>query len=333
MNRAGMWMLPAWIALAMGVGGCESSDGTALRALEPSEPTLEQVERLAEARGEQGAGNYDVALAMFQEVLAENPTITTAYLGIGDIYMIRQDYGKAEPAYGRAARLEPRNFDAQYGHGLALQLLARFVEAVRAYHRALTIDPDNLRANLNLATTYLQMNEPHRAVVFAERAVHVDPEHGPARANVGAIYEKLARYEEAVDAYDTALELMGNRGPLMMNQINVLARLKRYTEAANTAETLIRIEPSATAYERLGWCTFRLRDYERSMDSYRAAVQLEPGHWPALNGVGVNALNTWLLSKKRDEQARIEARNAFRRSLRANSDQPRVVELMLNYGL
>ena len=33
-------------------------------------------------------------------------------------------------------------FDAQFGHGRALQMLDRFIEAVQAYHRALTIRPD-----------------------------------------------------------------------------------------------------------------------------------------------------------------------------------------------
>ena len=75
----------------------------------------------------------------------------------------------------RAARLAPRNFDAQYGHGRALQMLERFIEAVRAYHRALTIRPDNINANQNLATTYLQLGEPSSALVFAEKAVELDP--------------------------------------------------------------------------------------------------------------------------------------------------------------
>jgi len=318
-------------ALVVSLSACNF--GSSPNSLRITEATTGQLDQLSAAWAASEAGEYDHALGMFQDLLAENPTITTAYLGIGDIYMIKQDYGKAEPAFGRAARLEPRNFDAQYGHGLALQMLARFVDAVRAYHRALTITPESPKANLNLATTYLQMNEPRRAVVFAEKAVEVQPADGPARANLGAIYEELARYDEAVDTYLAALELMGNRPPLMMNLINVLAKENRYREAANTAATLIRIEPSARSYERLGWCMFRLREYAQSIDAYRKAVEIDPVYWPALNGIGVNALNTWILSKKQDDEARLEARDALRRSLRANPEQQRVVKLLLDYKL
>ncbi len=323
--------------LAGGLTGCASlrsfSTPPAPRPIEIGSPTDDQVALLQTAETASEAGNYDDALLLFQEILGKNPTITTAYLGMGDIYLLQKDYDKAEPAFARAARLEPRNFDAQYGHGLALQMLNRLVEAVKAYHRALTIQPENPEANLNLATTYLQMKQPDHAVVFAEKAVENDPASGAARANLGAIYEKLGRNAEAVDAYIAALELMGNKPQLMLNLISVLSKEKRYQEAANTAETLLRIEPSADVYERLGWCYFRLKVYFKSIEAYRSAVALDPEYWPAWNGVGVNALNDWLLSKRRNMDARDEARDAFRHSLRANSDQPKVVKLLLNYNL
>src|SRR5678815_2179910 len=108
----------------------------------------------------------------------------------------------------------------RYGHGLALQMLNRLVEAVRAYHRALTIDPDSIKANLNLAITYLQMNEAQSAVTFAEKAVAPDPANGAARVNLGAAYEKVGRNKDAIDQYTAAMELVENTPPLMMNLIN-----------------------------------------------------------------------------------------------------------------
>jgi superkiller protein 3 len=270
---------------------------------------------------------------MFREILAENPTISTAHLGVGDIYLIKKDYDKAEPHFAVACKLEPRNFDAQYGHGLALQMLSRFVEAIRAYHRALTINPESIKANLNLAITYLQMNEPEASLAFAEKAVDLEAGNGAARINLGAAYEKLGRNAEAIEQYTAAMELVENTPPLMMNLINVLAAERRYQEAANTAENLVRIEQSANAYERMGWCYFRLSNYSQSIAAYREAVRIDPNHWQSHNGIGVNAINTWLLSNRQDEQAKTEARDAFRKSLRINPGQQKLVTLMSNYGL
>lgn len=330
----------AMMSMMLAGNGCGTAQWTgqntaASRPVSTTVPTDEQLRRVSEAYQIKEAGEYETALAMFQEILAENPTVTTAYLGIGDIYLEQENYEKAEPAFARAAKLEPRNFDAQYGHGVALQMLNRFIEAIRAYHRALTINPDSFKANLNIAVTYLQINEPQSAVTFAEQAVRLDPASGTARVNLGAAYEKVGRNSEAIEQYLTAMELIdpADTPPVMMNLVNVLAQEKRYREAANTAENLLKIEPSANAYERLGWCWFRLGDYEKSINAYREAVKLDRNHWQSYNGIGVNALNTWLLSKRRDENAAAEAREAFRRSLRLNPNQQKLVTLMSNYGL
>ena len=335
MTRSLLTIAPtaALLAISLALQGCTWFGGQPAPQVSQEQMHEQQEVRVAEATAAKDAGNYDQALSLFQQILAENPTITSAYLGIGDIYIIKNDYERAEPAYARAARLEPRNFDAQYGHGLALQMLGRFVDAIRAYHRALVIEPESFNANLNIATTYLQMGEPESAVTFAEKAVEANPQDGPARVNLGAAYERVGRNADAVAQYEAAIELMEPSPEVMMNLINALAKDQRYHEAVNTAEFLVRIAPSAQAYERLGWGHFKLAEYEKSIDAYRKAVELDPKHWPALNGVGVNAINTWLVSKKQDEESAREARRALRQSLRLNPDQPKVIALLSNYNL
>lgn len=329
----------ALCAFAVSLAGCEAppeGSGRAVpgpKAWTAGDPTEAQQEQLAEALAATEAGNYDTALGMLRDILAENPTLTPAYLGIGDIYLLKKDYGNAEPAYARAARLAPRNFDAQYGHGVALQMLRRFAEAVKSYYRALTIEPADIKANLAMATTRLLMGEPGSATIFAEKAVELDPANGPARVNLGAAYEQTGRYTDAIVQYEAAIELMEPSAPLLLNYISVLAKDKRYLDAKNTAEFLVRIEPSADGYERLGWAHFRLSEYDKSIEAYRKAVKLEPNHWQSHNGVGCNALNTWLLSKKRDRQAAREAKESFRRSLRLNPEQPSVIRVLTDYRL
>ncbi len=73
--------------------------------------------------------------------------------------------------------------------------------------------------------------------------------------------------------------------------------------------------------------------YDESIVAYRRAVGFDGGYWRAHNGVGCNALNAWLQSGKRDAAALREAKQAFRRSLQANPDQPKVVSLLSKYGV
>ncbi len=294
--------------------------------------TLEVTVQAAEIAREYG--DYDEALRLFKEVLSVNPVATAAYVGIGDMYLAKKEWGLAEPVFARAAKLEPRNFDAQYGHGVSLQMMRRFVEAIRAYHRALTITPEDLGANLNIATTYLQMGRPKSAVVFAQRAVEECGEDAPAHITLAATYQLLGQSDDALAEYITASELMDEPSPqLMRNIIYLLTQEKRYREVVNTTEQLVRVDPSSVSYEQLGWAQFRLGDYGASIDAYKTAVEFDEENWRALNGIGVNALNTWLLSNRRNLDAYEDSRWAFRRALSLNPDQPKVITLVLRYGL
>ena len=124
----------------MSIPGCHRNRDGSLRS--DGEVQTEQA-RLDEAATKATEGEYSDALEIFHAILEDNPTSGDAYLGIGDVYLEQKDYLKAEPALARAAKLEPRSYQAQFQHGLSLQMLDRFLEAVQAYHRALTIDPDS----------------------------------------------------------------------------------------------------------------------------------------------------------------------------------------------
>ena len=301
-------------------------------------PRSEEADQSEQAMLEQAdtkatEGEYTEALAIFHQILEENPTSSEAYLGIGDVYLEQADYVRAEPALARAAKLSPRNYEAQFRHGLALQMLDRFLEAVQAYHRALTIDPDSGEANRNLASAYLRLQEPRNALPFAKRAVALDPMDGTAWVSLGAAWEGMEDWSQAAEAYIGASERMEATPELMRNLLRMLAKLKRYREVISTAETIQRFGPDAEAWERSGWASFRLGEYDVSLSSYRLAVETDPTMWQAWNGIGVNRLNAYLLSNREDNDAFLESGNAFRQSLRANGDQPKVIDLMLKYQL
>lgn len=288
-----------------------------------------QVDR---ARALESAGNLDAALLMFERAIEFNPELTVAYLGAGDIYRKKGDFEGAERQYGKAADIEPRNFDAQYLHGLSLQLLNRLAEAIRAYLRALAIQPNNMEANLNIATAYLQLSEPRQALVYGVRAVRIDGANGAARANLGAIYAALGQHEAAVAEYQQAAELMELTPELLLNLADSLSRTGRHDEAIATLDQVIRIQPNAIAYERLGAAAFRMRDYETAQESFELALDLDQSHYPAINGLAVCRLNAYLWSGETDTLSRDEAVRLLRRSLQIDPNQPRIIELLRRYS-
>ena len=295
-------------------------------------PAQQASQAVTSAQQAQSRGDIEAALVEFERAIAINPELTVAYMGAGDIYLGRGDYTNAERRYAVAAQQAPRNFDAQYNHGLTLQFLNRLAEAVRAYLRALSINPNSFDANLNLATTYLDLSEPAQALPYAQRAVQIDAGSGTARFNLGAAYAALGRHDQAVIEYQQAAERMDLTPELLLNLSDALGKTGRNAEMLGALQTLVAIEPSAIAYERTGAAYFKLRRYDESLQAFDRAIQLDPLHYPALNGLAVNHLNRYLWSNQNDRASLQRAIDALRRSLVIEPNQPRIQALLTRYG-
>ncbi|MDP1661386.1 MAG: tetratricopeptide repeat protein [Phycisphaerales bacterium] len=316
-------------ALSLLVGGCRTSPNA-----DGADPSGVGTiggpghEHIVAGETAMDAGNNAAAIEEFERAIAINPTLTDAHLGLGDIYRSEGDYNKAEKAYGDAARVAPKNFDAQYYHGLMLHLLDRVTEAVGAYLKALSVKPEDFQTNLNLSVAYYQLGESSQAYTFGERAIKIDPKNGPARVNLAAVYADLGRHEEAVTEFQQSFELVESTPRILLAYAESLKTLGRYGEMRSTLEQLVKTVPSAAAWERLGYAQFKLADYAKAGEAFEASLKLDPDYFPALNGVGVCELNRYYWSNSTDNDARQRGINSLRRSLAINRNQPSIEALL-----
>lgn len=326
-------LLAASAAIAIGLGGCAQIPGRETTRPERPAPTRSTAEVYLVA-GESAVrdGDTDRALAAFARAIEVNPRLTSAHMGMADIYRMRGNYELAEESYANAAETQPRNFDANYYQGLMLHLLERVGEAIQSYLRALAIKPNDFNTNLNLATAYYQLDENNLALPYARRAVELMPKDGPARFNLGAVYAAMGDHRAAVQEYQQAAELMDLTPALLMNLGESLGKLDRYEEMVNALEQVNRVEPSAASWERLGFARFKLSMYEESLAAFDSSLALDKDYYPALNGRGVCLLNQWIWSGRTDNTARQEGLSSLRRSLQIRKDQPQIVDLLTRYG-
>ncbi len=325
---------------ALMFGGCSAQwfkrTATA-KAAQPAvlrtEPTVAEEEILVAADKAMAHEDYETALRLFRDLLNDNPTLSCAYLGMGQALLAEGDPQRAETAFARAVKLTPSSFPSQYGHGEVLAALGRVGEAVDAFRRALAIRPLDLATNLALAKSYLELDQANNALIFARKSVEIDPTSAAAQIRLAEALSGVGDGAGAVSAYETAIELGDPSKELLLALVQAYGAQKRFEEAVNTAQALLAMGPDANAAERLGWARFRMGRFDEALAAYEQALVIDPDHWPSLNGVGVLKLNAWINSEKRLDAARDEARKAFQRSLQVNGDQPKVTALLIRYRL
>ena len=276
-------------------------------------------------------GMVEQALAEFDLALEENPRLLDAHMAVGDIYRQRQDFVMAGMSFERAVTVAPASFDAHYYLGLMRQFGGDLTEAVRVYLRALVINPDSFAANQNLAIAYLDLGRPENATPFASRATMLEPHNQAAWANLAAVYSLIGKYDMAVESYREAVELGEMAAPVLLGLAEAHIRLGNYQLASVVLRNLIRREPSPTAYERLGYAQFKLHRFQAALDNFRTALSLDGGEVAALNGVGACLMTLYLQGDRANRSQRNESLQAWRRSVRIEPDQPRVIDLISRY--
>jgi len=287
---------------------------------------------LDSAQSYQDTGLLDAALAEFGLALEVNPNIADAHMGMGSIYQQRGDYEMASRAYERATIVQPDKFEAHYSLGLMKQLLGRFQEALRAYKTAWRLNPDDFQVNRELGSTYLQLSRPGEALTFVQIATKLDPDSQAAWCNLAATYNLLERYEEAVNTYRQAAELGDLADPVLLGLADAHIHLNNLQQSLNVLEALIRRSPSVIAYERLGYVRFKMRQFKPALVEYRQAMALNPDDTATLNGLGACLMTLYIQDGRTDIPRRDEALNAWRKSVRADNQQPRIVDLIARFS-
>ncbi|MEX0655036.1 MAG: tetratricopeptide repeat protein [Phycisphaeraceae bacterium] len=315
------------VLLAMSLTGCETA------AQREAERQRRADALLIDAEEFLTRDLSDSALAAFGMALEENPRLTEAHMGMGDIYLDRGNYELAEPAYERATEVEPDNYEAHYYLGLVRQLRGRVEDAIRTYLRALALNPESMEANRDLAAAYLQLGRAGEAVPYARQAVRLDPESQAAWSNLGAAYSLTRRYDRALDAYRHAVELGEREQPVLLGLADAHIQLGNHQQAVNVLQALLRDNPdSGTGHERMGLAQFRMREFETALTHYERASELDESDTAALNGVGVCLMTLYLQEERGDEDLRERAVEAWRQSLRLRPDQPRISDLLARFG-
>jgi Flp pilus assembly protein TadD len=161
------------------------------------------------------AGDYDDAIAKFEEVLAEVPDCHECQNGIGMIHAQREEYDDAETAFQRAIEIDPDYGPAYEGLAGIYNAQRRFDEAVAASERAAELsggggaaggaaDPDTV---FNQGLINWNAGNVEEAKAQFVQTLELDPDHGEAHYWMGMANLNEGNLSEAAALFERYVEL------------------------------------------------------------------------------------------------------------------------------
>jgi tetratricopeptide (TPR) repeat protein len=157
------------------------------------------------------AGNNDVAIAKFNEVVAKVPSCVDCFYNLGVAHSQKQQYAEAEAAFNKAIALKADNAAAYAGLANVYNAQKKFDLAVQASQKAAELGSAggggaNAEALYNQGVTLWNAQKYADAKVQFEAAVKADPNMALAYYQLGMANLNLGQIPAAKEAFQGYLK-------------------------------------------------------------------------------------------------------------------------------
>lgn len=152
-------------------------------------------------------GQFDEAIAKYQEVLAKSPTDVTAMFELAYTYLEKKDFDKSLATASEGARFQSELLPMFYDlMASSYDSKGQPQQAIDAYKQGIAIAPDASQLYFNMAVTYREsLNKPDDARLALEKAAAIEPLHPGVHVLLGQVFQSSGYPTPAFLALSTFL--------------------------------------------------------------------------------------------------------------------------------
>ena len=257
------------------------------------------------------------------------------FAGVGEFFMEKDQYPRAQEFFREALQLDPKNLKAQAGLSEALALEGNdiFVRGAAGsgqgylkiarlkYEEALKYNSKNSPAYFGLAEIYSELEQTPEAISNYEKALAEDNDLTTIYIPLGILYYQEGQIAKAEGLLTKALAISPNDP-----QVHYFLGLIRYSQNENDKALVafnraIELDPDYTdAYYHAAETQVRLKRFADAVANYKKATDLKPDYFDAWVGLGAGYF---------EEEKYPEAVDAYRKAERLHNDN---IDVLANLG-
>jgi tetratricopeptide (TPR) repeat protein len=195
--------------------------------------------------------------------------------------ILNRDYKAAIENYTKAINLDPENWEAFQGRGVAKASIENDTEAMGDFTKAIEINPlDGYSYYCRGRLNYANYKE---AIQDFTRAIDIDSNNEYSYCVDAFCYRArlktlgLDDYSGAIEDYTKAIELDPNRSDSYYKRGSLFSTLKNYEDAINDYTKAIELDPQVVyAYQERGAAKIALENFIGAIADYTKVIELDP---------------------------------------------------------
>jgi tetratricopeptide (TPR) repeat protein len=218
----------------------------------------------------------DEAATALRAVIASNPEIAAAHLGLGNLYYRQGQLSQALASYQQALDLNPKLLPAMVLHGNVLAETGDLEGALHEYESAIEIDPEFSSAKVKAGRIHGEQGRFEEAERLCQEVIQSNPQSLPARLLLAEIYRKQGLLDSAIAELNRALGMNPDAWVVHYRLGTIYLKQRDFSNALATFDQLLELKPdTAAGYFLLGLSAMGVEDYDSAEQALVRALELK----------------------------------------------------------
>ena len=199
-----------------------------------------------------GANRLPKAVAIAEEIIAEDPENVEVHSLLGSIY---------------------RSYATRDRQGVNTELL---LKAIEHFERVVAIEPDKATHHLELGVLYRSADKPERAEASLMRSLELDPGQADAQVNLAYLLMERGKVQEAIGVLEGIVADPGTDRRYMSALADAYEQVGRFRDAAAAYKKIVAQGGNTLqARQRLAENLFLSKQFSQALEQYQALIGLD----------------------------------------------------------
>lgn len=278
--------------------------------------------------------NLDAAVVAFENAVAFDAEYAEAYAGLCEaqlgLYRLNFDsarYPIAKDACIQAAEIDDGLPEVHLAIGMLYRYAGRYDEAELQLKKALEISPNTSFILEELGRTYRSASRLTEAETTFQSAIVAEPESWSVYKSMGNFLYRTGRYEEALPYYRQVLVLRPDDTAGWNNFATTKLMLGDFDDANLAYNRAINDDPGRYTYKNYGNSLYYAADYEKSVEIYRLALDLNDQDYRVWQSMATSMLRAGAPAEQVND-AYTTSIELARKMLEINPDDPETLSVI-----